>query len=210
VGAVDRQRAEPVIGAHETAGRSHNAHQNADSRLGIISLSRTSDLSMLLSREPGVWYRMIERILSSSWRRRRRPTGCWRRNCPPALRAGRARNRFGVRSGKRLTLRPVSSAVRAAGARWRRSPMGAVRAHSRRRDGRRTARGCVEAVGVVCPTSRPATKCEPDGQLTWRGLHGIYGGGTPLWLSPSRSYGYNVFRRGRRFSGCAPSGRLAS
>ena len=37
-------------------------------------------------------------------------------------------------------------------------------------DGRRAARGCVEAVGVVCPTSRPATKCELDGQLTWRGL----------------------------------------
>ena len=37
-------------------------------------------------------------------------------------------------------------------------------------DGRRTACGCVESVGVVCPTSRPATKCELDGQLTWRGL----------------------------------------
>src|ERR1017187_7114253 len=38
--------------------------------------------------------------------------------------------------------------------------------------GRRTACGCVEAVGVVCPTSRPATKCELDGQLTWSGLNG--------------------------------------
>jgi hypothetical protein len=28
---------------------------------------------------------------------------------------------------------------------------------------------------VVCPTSRPATKCELDGQLTWTGHHRIYG-----------------------------------
>src|ERR1022692_4663366 len=37
--------------------------------------------------------------------------------------------------------------------------MGAVRADHAAGDGRHTARGCVEAVGVVCPTSRPATKC---------------------------------------------------
>src|ERR1039457_2967838 len=48
------QRAELVIGTHETAGRSHHAHQNADSRPGIVSLSRESDLSVLLSRKPGV------------------------------------------------------------------------------------------------------------------------------------------------------------
>jgi hypothetical protein len=37
-----------VIGAHETAGRSHHAHQNADSRPGIVSLSRKSNLSLSL------------------------------------------------------------------------------------------------------------------------------------------------------------------
>src|ERR1022692_3934655 len=54
---------------------------------------------------------------------------------------------------------PRCSAVRCAGPRWRRSPMGAVRADHAAGGGRHTARGCVEAVGVVCPTSRPATKC---------------------------------------------------
>ena len=78
-------------------------------------------------------------------------TACWRGD--PAVRRGV--NLAGRALQHRRAARPGATPVRGGGSRrW--ALFGRIHTGG---DGRHTARGCVEAVGVVCPTSRPATKC---------------------------------------------------
>src|ERR1022692_3365154 len=84
-----------------------------------------------------------------------------RRNCASTLSPATLLKRSCAGSDARpcaiiaVLLGRVATPVRGGGARrW--APFGRIHTGG---DGRHTARGCVEAVGVVCPTSRPATKC---------------------------------------------------
>src|ERR1017187_10510383 len=97
---------------------------------------------------------------------------------PPLGRPRRSRRTSRPRSGcTSAPSSPCSSAVRCAGPRWRRSPMGAVRADSRRRrrspHGTRTRAGGGVVTGRIASAISDRASRAPCGCSAWRVVSGV-------------------------------------